>query len=277
MLVTLKDILPKARQSGYAVGLFDTLNLEMVRGVVAAAEAAGSPAIIGGPECFDDFAPLEELAWCCLPAARRAGVPIVVMLDHGTSEACCKRCLEWGYSSIMYDCSTLPYEENVKAVAEMAYAAHQCGASIEAELGHVGQAADDGDPSCFYTDPEQARDFVERTGVDALAIAVGTAHGAYRSAPKLDFARITAIAEAIPETALVLHGGSGLSDADFRKAIELGISKINIFTDINIAAARAAHVATENPAAGLGDTLATQTAAIKEATLQKMRIFGTAQ
>lgn len=177
--------------------------------------------------------------------AKKANVPVVIHLDHGLKKETCIKALELGFSSIMYDCSTDPYEINVKKVKEMADIAHSYGATIEGELGHVGdnEGSAEGnskleDPSRFYTDPKQAKDFVEKTGVDALAIAVGTAHGAYKLPPKLDFERIRTIARTV-DVPLVLHGGSGLTDQDFQKAIECGISKINIFTDINVAAVEA--------------------------------------
>ena len=177
----------------------------------------------------------------------------------------------------MYDCSTDEYEENVRKTAEMAKIAHSYGATIEAELGHVGDNPAPGSdangavPEEFYTSPEQASDFVERTGVDALAVAVGTAHGAYRFPPKLDFERITRIREAT-DVPLVLHGGSGLSDADFREAIRRGIAKINIFTDVNVAAACAAHDGWRD-GAGLTDLIPGEVEAVKEAVMRKMRLF----
>ena len=238
MLVNLNDVLIPARRGKYAVGLFNTVNLELARGVMEAAGELDSPVIIGTAEVLLPYGPIEDLANLLIPMAERASVPVVVHLDHGLKEETCRQALDLGFSSIMYDCSTMEYEANIEHVKRMAETAHACGASIEAELGHVGDNGGE-DPSLFYTDSAQARDFIERTGADALAIAVGTAHGAYKLPPKLDFNRITEIAENIP-TPLVLHGGSGLSDSDFRTAVERGISKVNIFTDINQACARAA-------------------------------------
>ena len=209
------------------------------------------------------------------PMAERASVPVVLHLDHGLQKESCLKALELGFSSIMYDCSTEGYEENVRKVAEMAKIAHDHGATIEGELGHVGnnEGTDvQADPSAFYTNPEQAKDFVERTNVDALAIAVGTAHGAYKFPPKLDFARIEKIADTI-SVPLVLHGGSGLTDDDFRHAISSGISKVNIFTDINTAAADAA-AKSYAPGKGLTDLVLDEIKAVKEATIKKMQLFG---
>ncbi|MCD8145085.1 MAG: class II fructose-bisphosphate aldolase [Oscillospiraceae bacterium] len=272
MLANLNDVLLPARENGYAVGLFNTVNLELARGVIAAAEELNAPVIIGTAEVLLPYGPLEELSCLLLPMAKKASVPVVLHLDHGLQAETCKRALELGFSSIMYDCSTDPYEVNVRKVADMAKLAHQYGATIEAELGHVGEAANASDPSAYYTDPAQAKDFVEKTDVDALAIAVGTAHGAYRFPPKLDFQRIRTIKETIG-IPLVLHGGSGLSDSDFRQAIESGISKINIFTDLNLAAAKAAAEGYA-PNKGLTDLIPGMVEAIKQATMEKMRLFG---
>lgn len=272
MLANLNDVLLPARENGYAVGLFNTVNLELARGVIAAAEELNAPVIIGTAEVLLPYGPLEELSCLLLPMAKKASVPVVLHLDHGLQAETCERALELGFSSIMYDCSTEPYEVNVRKVADMAKLAHQYGATIEAELGQVGEAANDSDPSAYYTDPAQAKDFVEKTNVDALAIAVGTAHGAYRFPPKLDFQRIRTIKETIG-IPLVLHGGSGLSDSDFRQAIESGISKINIFTDLNLAAAKAAAEGYA-PNKGLTDLIPGMVEAIKQSTMEKMRLFG---
>jgi len=211
--------------------------------------------------------------------AKKAKVPVVVHFDHGLNKETCIKALELGFSSIMYDCSTDSYEENVRKVKEMADIAHSYGATIEGELGHVGdnEGSAEGDlrledPSAYYTDPAQAKDFVQKTGVDALAIAVGTAHGAYKLPPKLDFDRIRTIAKEVP-VPLVLHGGSGLTDADFKKAIHEGISKINIFTDINVAAVEAARRNFTDVNKGLTDLIPATVEGIKQETIKKMMLF----
>ena len=273
MLVNLNDVLTPA--GGYAVGLFNTVNLEMARGVLAAAEEQNAPVIIGTAEVLLPYGPLEELSWLLLPMARRAKVPVVVHLDHGLHYETCRRALELGFTSVMYDCSTDPYEENVRKVREMVELAHSYGATVEAELGHVGDNPAEGSapvsPEACYTSPEEARDFVEKTGVDALAVAVGTAHGAYRFPPKLDFDRISRIAQAV-HVPLVLHGGSGLSDDDFREAIRRGIAKVNIFTDITVAGAQAARQ-NDRSGCGLTDLIPGEVEAMKEAVLTKLRLF----
>ena len=200
-------------------------------------------------------------------------------MDHGLKAETCKRALELGFTSVMFDCSADDYETNIQKVREITQLAHAKGATVEAELGHVGDNEDSAegssqltDPSAYYTVPAQAKDYVERTGVDALAIAVGTAHGTYKLPPKLDFDRISEIAKVI-DTPLVLHGGSGLSDDDFKTAISRGISKVNIFTDINQAGAKAA-VGVYKEGKGMTDMILPSIEAIKQSVMTKMLLFG---
>ncbi|MCI5528538.1 MAG: class II fructose-bisphosphate aldolase [Blautia sp.] len=279
MLVNMNDVLIPAKKGKYAVGLFNAVNLELARGIIAAAESSQSPVIMGTAEVLLPYGPLEEVSYYLIPMAKKASVPVVIHLDHGLKKETCLKALELGFSSIMYDCSTDSYEENVKKVKEMADIAHSYGATIEGELGHVGD--NDGSaegnsslarPEDFYTDPKMAKDFVEKTGIDALAIAVGTAHGAYKLPPKLDFERIRTIANTV-DVPLVLHGGSGLTDNDFKRAIEEGISKINIFTDINIAAVEAEFKKFENMSKGIIDLIPAAVEAVKQETLKKMTLF----
>ena len=275
MLVNLNDVLLPARKEKYGVGLFNTVNLEMARGVLAAAEAVGTPVIIGTAEVLLTYGPLEELSYLLIPMAKKAKVPVVVHYDHGLSYDKCVEALRLGFSSIMYDCSTDTYDENVRKVADMTALAHSCGATVEAELGHVGDNEGSGalrDPRAYYTDPMQAKDFVEKTKVDALAIAVGSAHGAYKLPPKLDFERIRTIRDTI-DVPLVLHGGSGLSNEDFRLAIENGISKINIFTDINVAQAEAVRRAFADGMGAMTDIIPYEVRAVQQAAEKKMRLF----
>ncbi len=279
MLVNMNQVLLPAKRGKYAVGLFNAVNLELARGIIAAAEASRSPVIMGTAEVLLPYGPLEEVSYYLIPMAKKANVPVVIHLDHGLNKETCMKALELGFSSIMYDCSTDSYEENVKKVKEMADIAHSYGATIEGELGHVGdnEGSAEGsshmtNPEDFYTDPAMAKDFVEKTGVDALAIAVGTAHGAYKLPPKLDFERIRTIANTI-DVPLVLHGGSGLTDNDFRRAIQEGISKINIFTDINVAAVEAEFRKFEYMSKGIIDLIPAAVEAVKQETLKKMELF----
>ncbi|MBE5795224.1 MAG: class II fructose-bisphosphate aldolase [Clostridiales bacterium] len=278
MLVNFQQILPKAQKEHYAVGLFNALNTEMARGVIGAAEALRSPVIVGTAEILLPYSPLECVCDALKFMARRTDVPVVLHYDHGLTFEKCMEALQLGFTSLMYDCSTDPYEENVRKLAELTRIAHAFGATVEAELGHVGDNDSDDptleDPSAFYTDPVQAKEFVDKTHVDALAIAVGTAHGAYRFTPKLDFDRIVAIRQTIPETPLVLHGGSGLGDEDFRRAIQCGIAKVNIFTDINVAGARAIREAVQAEKCAMTDLMNLQVEAVKAETMKKMQLFG---
>lgn len=282
MLANLNDVLIPARKGKYGVGLFNALSLEMARGIIETAERLHAPVIVGTAEILLPYAPLENVADLLVPMAKRASVPVVVHYDHGLTFEKCMEAIKLGFSSIMYDCSTDSYEENLRKVAEITRIAHAFGVTVEAELGHVGD--NDGsaegdshldDPTAYYTDPAQAKDFAGRTGVDALAIAVGTAHGAYKLPPKLDFGRIETIANTIP-TPLVLHGGSGLSDGDFRRAIQCGISKVNIFTDINVASAKGAEQALADGKTCMTDMVSYQLDAIGAAVQEKMVLFGSA-
>jgi len=279
MLVNMNDVLRPAKKNRYAVGLFNAVNLELARGIINAAECSRSPVIMGTAEILLPYGPLEEVSYYLIPMAKKASVPVVVHLDHGLTYDTCIQALKLGFSSIMYDCSTDSYEDNVRKVKEMADIAHSYGATIEGELGHVGdnEGSAEGsnhldDPSKYFTDPKLAKDFVEKTGVDALAIAVGNAHGAYKLPPKLDFERIRTIANTV-DVPLVLHGGSGLTDNDFRQAIQEGISKVNIFTDINVAAVEAEFKKFSSMDKGLIDLIPAAVEAVKQESIKKMKLF----
>lgn len=280
MLVNLNEVLYPAKKNHYAVGLFNAVNLELARGILAAAESTHSPVIMGTAEVLLPYGPLEEVSYYLIPMAKKANVPVVIHLDHGLRKETCLKALELGFSSIMYDCSTDSYDENVKKVKEMADIAHSYGATIEGELGHVGdnEGSAEGsshlsDPSQFFTDPRMAKDYVDKTGVDALAIAVGNAHGAYKLPPKLDFDRIRTIARTV-NVPLVLHGGSGLTDNDFKQAIKEGISKVNIFTDINVTAVEAEFKKFSNMDKGIIDLIPAAVEAVKQEAEKKMLLFG---
>lgn len=273
MLANLNDVLYPAKKNHYAVGLFNAVDIELARGIIAAAESTQSPVIMGTAEVLFPYGPLDEVSYYLLPMARKASVPVVVHLDHGLDKETCLKALDRGFTSIMYDCSTDPYEVNVEKVREMAEIAHQRGATIEGELGHVGDNGDGTDPTLFYTQPEMAKDFVDKTGIDALAIAVGNAHGAYKLPPKLDFERIRTIAHTV-DVPLVLHGGSGLTDYDFKRAIQEGISKVNIFTDINVAAVEGEFRRFNSMEKGIIDLIPAAVEAVKQEASKKMTLFG---
>lgn len=275
MLVNLNDVLIPAQKEHYGVGLFNAVNMEMTNAIVNAAEKLHAPVIMGTAEILLGAANLAEVAAMVKARAEKSEVPVVLHYDHGLTYEKCIEAMQLGFTSIMYDCSTAPYEENVARVAEMVKIAHAMGVTVEGELGHVGDNEGAGKltkPSDYYTDPAKAKDFVDRTHVDALAIAVGNAHGDYKFPPKLDFDRISEIAS-IVDVPLVLHGGSGLSDNDFREGIRRGIAKINIFTDISKAQVRGMQ---EGIAAGVNnafDLTAYEVKAIQEVVENKMKLF----
>lgn len=277
MLVNLNDILPKAQKEHYAVGLFNTTDTDMLEAAIAAAEELRAPIIIGTAEVLLPFGELKLIAPSIIAAAKRATVPVVVHYDHGLTFDRCIEALKLGFSSIMFDGSTGDYETNLKETAEIVKIAHSMGASVEGEIGHIG--ANDGSAEgegagdhSIYTEPAEAKAYADATGVDALAIAIGTAHGAYKSKPKLDIGRLAEI-RGIVDTPLVLHGGSGLSDDDFKNTIKEGIAKVNIFTDLCLAGAEAMKQGLEK---GL-DYLAIRNLKvelIKQAVMKKMKLFG---
>lgn len=235
MLVNMKELLVPANKERYGIGFFNAVNVEMARAIIETAEELQSPVMIGTAEALLPVTELERVAEYLIPMAQKARVPVCVHYDHGLTFDGCMQALKLGFTSIMYDCSTSPYEENMEKVAEMVKICHAVNISVEGELGHVGDNAGSGrlkNPSDYYTDAGTAADFVKKTGVDALAVAVGNAHGDYAFPPKLDFGRIRLISEKT-NLPLVLHGGSGLSDSDFRDAIKYGVSKVNIFTDLD--------------------------------------------
>lgn len=271
MLVNFKDVLADAKKNNYGVGLFNTVNLEMAKGVLAAAEELRAPVIIGSAEVLLNCSELQELADMLKPMAERASVPVVLHLDHGLTEARVKEAIKLGFTSVMYDCSSKPYEENKKCLADIVKLAHANNITVEGELGHVGSNANTADHN-IYTDPMQAKEFAEETGVDAMAVAIGTAHGVYKEKPVLDIQRLREIAEVV-DVPLVLHGGSGLTDDDFRNVIKNGISKVNIFTDINTALCKYIH---DNWTENLGHTKLMPGAveAVKQVVMNKIKLFG---
>lgn len=276
MLVNMNEILSKAKEGHYGVGFFNAVNVEMARAVIETAEELNSPVIIGTAEVLLPAMSLERVAEYLIPMAQKARVPVCVHYDHGLSFEKCMEALQLGFTSIMYDCSTDSYNENVAKVAQMVKICHAMNVTVEGELGHVGDNEGAGlleNPSDFYTDPEMAVDFVRRTGVDALAVAVGNAHGDYKFPPKLDFDRISGIFSqtGIP---LVLHGGSGLSDDDFKTAVKRGICKVNIFTDIDKAGKAGIEEGLAAGARTMMGLIPYEIAAMKKVVANKIVLFG---
>ncbi len=273
MLVNLNAVLADAQKNHYAVGLFNTTDTDMLEAVISAAEECRSPVIIGTAEVLLPNGELKLIAPSIIAAAKRATIPVVVHYDHGLTFDRCMEALQLGFSSIMFDGSAGAYDKNIADTREIVKIAHAFGATVEGEIGHVGEAsAEDNDATDLYTRVDEAEAYLKATGVDALAVSIGTAHGAYKSKPKLDFERLAALRAAL-DVPLVLHGGSGLSDDDFRTSIAKGIAKVNIFTDLCLAGNRAM-------AEGLsaGEAYLTirnrKVGAIKQSVMEKMQLFG---
>ena len=244
MLTTMNEVLKIAEDRNIAVGAFDTPNLENMFAVVKTAEKYNVPVILMYIPLLEDVAPVEFMAPVMVAVARNAKVPVAVHLDHCSDLERLKRCLELGFTSVMYDGSELSYEENVRNTKIAVEYARRYGADVEAEIGIMGGREAGGanvgsiKPEDMYTDPEDAKRFVEETKIDALAASFGTAHGFYTVAPKLDFARIEKI-KSLVKIPLVMHGGSGLQQSDYENVVAHGINKINYFTEMSLAAVKA--------------------------------------
>ena len=278
MLVSGKEILQKAHKEGYAVGAFNTNNLECTKAMIQAAEEERSPIIIQTSQSAISYAGLEEIAMIVRMLAEKASVPVALHLDHGTDWDVVMQCLRYGWTSVMFDGSKYAFEENIAITKQIVDMAHPMGVSVEAELGKIGGVEDHvvvDEKDATMTDPDEAVEFVEKTGVDYLAIAVGTAHGVYKGTPELDFDRIQTIKNRI-QIPVVLHGASGVPVEDIQKAVSLGVNKINIDTELRQAFQQAIHkVVKETP--DLYDPrkmLAPTTEAMKQVVKGKMRTFG---
>lgn len=234
MLVGLKEILKTAEEKKCAVGMFNATGFDSLQAVIGAAEELDEPVILAHAEVHNVYNDISFVGPAMIAAARNASVPVCVHLDHGVTMKMVCRALRLGFTSVMIDTSALPFEENLRVTKEVTRIAHDMGADVEAELGRLvtgedGKKETDADPSEFYTRADEAARFARETGIDALAVAFGTSHGFYKAQPKLDFrvVRDCATATGLP---LVMHGGSGVSDEGFRKAIEAGIRKINYYS-----------------------------------------------
>ena len=242
MLVNMQQMLGDAGKNHYAIGSFNCPNMETALAVVRAAERIGSPVILNHGEGHEPFIALEEIAPVLLSIAQKSRVPVAVHIDHGMTYAFLLRAIRAGFTSIMYDCSMLSFDENVSALKRFVDDVHPLGISVEAELGcmlnniphHNGNASEDalrniGDT---FTDPEAAGTFAEETGVDALTVSFGSMHGAYIEPPKLDIDRLDRIKAAVGNTALVMHGASGIDLDQIKRAVLHGVSKINYYTAV---------------------------------------------
>lgn len=278
MYVSMKDILEHAHKHNYAVMAVNSVNMEMARAVITAAEEEHSPIIINiGVGQMAKLAHPTEMVPMIKAMADRANVPVALNLDHGQNFQDEVDAIKRGFSSVMIDASSYPYEENVKRTATIVGLAHPKGICVEGELGHVGQAMDgDNAQVDLYTNVEQAKQYVEETGIDALAVAIGTAHGNYPKGyvPVLDFERLKELKEAL-NMPLVLHGGSGSGEENIRKAVAGGINKINVCTDAFHAAEDAMKAAwEENPGLDYLGIMMVAEAAIKAFVKDYIRVIG---
>lgn len=244
MLVRMKELLEMAEHDKKAIGMFNTTGLDSIQAVIGAAEELGEPVIIAHAQVHNVLNDIGLVGPAMIAAAKNAKVPVCVHLDHGETLEMVYRALDLGFTSIMIDASTLPYAENVKITQAVVEKCHSMGVDVEAELGKLptregGSSDGPSKPSDFYTDPEEARAFVQSTGIDALAVAFGTAHGFYKEKPVLDFNVVRKCRETtgLP---LVMHGGSGVSPEDYVKAIEAGVRKINYYSYMSKAGYNAA-------------------------------------
>jgi len=274
-IYTMKELLKDAQEKNYGVGFFNTYNMDMARAVIHAAEECNSPVIIGSAEVLLKYGSFDWVMPVLLEQACRAKVPVAVHLDHGYSFDVIMQALQAGCGSVMYDGTReARHEDNIRNSAQLAKICHAMGVGLECELGSVGGLSDETghEDETAYTDPEEARSFIEQTGADFLAVSIGTQHGVYKAEPKLDLNRLAEIRSAV-DVPLVLHGGSGLSDEDFRNTIAGGIQKVNVFTDVILAAKAAIHADADE---AYGDALLRAEAAMKEATIAKLKLFGSA-
>ena len=270
MLVNLNDVLFDAQKNHYAVGLFNTTDTDAIEAAITAAEEMRSPIILGTAEVLLPYGDLKLIGPTMVSLAKSASVPVVVHYDHGLTFERCMEAIKIGFSSIMFDGSAGAEDENLKATREIVKIAHAMGVTVEGEIGHVGEAINDDESATdMYTTPQEAVCFIEQTGVDALAIAIGTAHGVYKSTPKLDIERLKQIRK-VTDTPLVLHGGSGLPIEDLKSTIREGIAKLNIFTDLYIAGLRVIN----EGGTDYHQVRTKKVQAIKEVVMDKIRLFG---
>lgn len=236
MLVTLNEVLAIAEEKKIAIGAFNTPNLEALCAVIESAEEIGVPVIVQHCQEHEALIPLDIIGPIMIDRAKKASVPVCVHLDHGEDLDYLKRALDMGFTSIMYDGSVSSYEDNVAVTCEAVKLAKTYHANVEAEIGCMGRREFGGgnpnetDDNKIYTDPDLAKEFVEKTGIDALACSFGTTHGIYLTEPKLNFDIVSDVREKTNGIPVVMHGGSGVSKEDFQTAIKRGVRKVNYFT-----------------------------------------------
>jgi fructose-bisphosphate aldolase, class II len=277
MLVTLNQVLRVAQAHTFAVGAFNTANLELTEAIISAAEAMKAPVIIQTSEKAIAYAGLEEIAALVMTRAKDSPVPIVFHLDHGRTHQTIYDCLEAGYTSVMFDGSHLEFKDNVRWTKTVVARAHKKGISVEAELGHVGGVEDNVSAEAGLTDPVLAAEFVKATQCDALAIGIGNNHGKPRKDERLHLDVLEQI-RAHVDIPLVLHGASGTAEDKIKAAIKLGITKINIDTDLRLAFAKAERetLAEDKELYDPRAILTPAKDAVREVVQQKIALFGSA-
>lgn len=277
MLASLTEVISEAKKMGGAAASVNTTNFESLYAVLDAAEELNVPVIIAHAQVHEPVAPLDKIGPMMVEAAKRAKVKVCVHLDHGEDAEYCKRAIELGFNSVMIDFSTLSYEDNLKGTKEMTDYAHARGVMVEAELGKMPSREDGGgkveNKEALYTDPEMVPEFIEKTGVDALAIAFGTAHGIYTETPVLSIDIVKKVTEKT-NVPLVMHGGSGISHEDYRNVIKAGIGKINYYSYMSYAGYAAAKAAVAKKDADYYHNLALDAKlAMKENIMETMKVF----
>lgn len=284
-LIPMGDLLKESVQKRYGVGAFACLDLITAMTTIRTAEKQNVPLIMLCEVCRHKTPRDLEMYFAALnQMAQMARIPVATILDHGPDFESCMKAIHYGFSTVMFDGSALTLEENIKQTKKVVEAAHACGVQVEAEIGHVGgeegEQSDEGTDvdTSVYTDPEEAKYFVEETNIDALAIAVGTVHGAFKAEPILDIPRIARIRELVGDTPLVLHGGSGVPDEQFREAIKNGINKINIYTSVATSSANACRDFCESKKGKtvvFDDLVLESVDAIERETVKHIKIFNT--
>lgn len=281
-LINLKDLLGHAKENRYAVGAFNITDLNFIDYLIDAALEERSPIILQVAEVHFRYLNLEDIAPAIINAAKKVKIPICVHLDHGRSLKTIVRAIRSGFTSVMFDGSEYPLEENIKMTKEIVKIAHSVGVSVEGELGYVGgEAIGEEAPTAhapdkeLFTKVEEAVRFQRETGIDALAIAIGNVHGFYKGKPELDFQRLAEIRDAV-DIPLVLHGGSGISDEDFKKAISLGICKINFYTGMSAAAVNEIRqFLSQNPqVSSFPDVVKKGLDELKKTVKERLNVFG---
>ncbi len=235
MYTTLKEVLKEAEDLNMAIGAFNTHNLEMLPSIIKAAVNQRTPVIIQTSCGTANYIGHKNLVSVCKSMAEQYGIDVVLHLDHAKDYDEIRKAIDAGYSSVMFDGSSLPLKDNILGTKRVVEYAKKNGVSVEAELGHVGQSEDySSDVSDHFTKPEEVKKFVEETGIDCLAVAIGTAHGRYHGTPHIDFDLLKQITDVV-DIPLVLHGGSGTGDENLRKAVKNGIQKVNLATELVVA------------------------------------------